>query len=188
MAIAIAVLAFGYSYFNNQRPMGSIAVMPFVNKSGDAELEYLSDGMTETLIGRLSQLPNLDVQARSSVFHYKGKETDIRTIGKELNVHAILTGSVVQRGDDLTLYLELVDAQSGSRLWGDQYNRKRRDLVSLQAEIARDVSNKLKIKLSGADERKLAKNYTENVEAYELFLKGTFPPSQTNRAGDQKGH
>lgn len=173
-ATAIAVLTFGYSYFNNQRPIGSIAVMPFVNKSGDAELEYLSDGMTETLIGRLSHLPNLNVQARSSVFHYKGKETDIRTIGKELNVQAILTGSVEQRGDDLTLYLELVDAQSGSRLWGDQYNRKRRDLVSLQAELARDVSNKLKIKLSGADERKLAKNYTENVEAYELFLKGRF--------------
>jgi TolB-like protein/Tfp pilus assembly protein PilF len=148
--------------------------MPFVNESGDAELEYLADGMTETLIGRLSHLPNLNVQARSSVFHYKGKETDIRTIGKELNVHAILNGRVVQRGDDLTLYLELVDAQSGSRLWGDEYNRKRRDLVSLQAEIARDVSNKLKIKFSAADERRLAKNYTENVEAYDLFLKGRF--------------
>ena len=131
-ATAIAVLTIGYSYFNNPRPIDSIAVMPFVNKSGDAELEYLADGMTETLIGRLSHLPNLHVQARSSVLHYKGKETDIRTIGKELNVHAILNGRVVQRGDDLTLYLELVDAQSGSRLWGDQYNRKRRDLVSLQ--------------------------------------------------------
>ena len=106
------------------------------------------------------------------MFHYKGKETDLRTIGKELNVHAILTGSVVQRGDDLTLYLELVDAQSGSRLWGDQYNRKRRDLVSLQAEIARDVSNKLKIKLSGADERNW-RRYTENVEA-SSFSKGRF--------------
>ena len=170
----VAIVAFTYAYFFSRRSIHSIAVMPFVNKSGDAELQYLSDGMTETLIGRLSHLPNLNVQARSSVFHYKGKETDIRTIGKELNVQAILTGSVEQRGDDLTVYLELVDAQSGSRLWGDQYNRKRRDLVSLQAELARDVSNKLKIKLSGADERKLAKNYTENVEAYELFLKGRF--------------
>src|SRR4030095_7928568 len=173
-ATAIAVLTFGYWYFNNQRPIYSIAVMPFVNKSGDAELEYLSDGMTETLIGRLSHLPNLDVQARSSVFHYKGNETDIRTIGKELNVRTILNGRVVQRGDDLTLYLELVNAQSGSRLWAEQYNRKRRDLVFLQAEIARDVSNNLKIKLSGADERRLAKNYTENVEAYDLFLQGRF--------------
>jgi len=175
----VTALALGYRYFFNSRSINtrsidSIAVMPFVNESGDVELEYLSDGMTETLIARLSELPNLKVQARSSVFHYKGKETDARTIGKELNVRAILNGSVVQRGDDLTFYLELVDAQSGSRLWGDQYNRKRRDLVSLQAEIARDVSNKLKIKLSGADERKLAKNYTENVEAYNLFLKGRF--------------
>ncbi len=172
-AIAIAVLAFGFSYFNSQRPIHSIAVMPFLNESGDAELEYLSDGMTETLIDRLSHLPNLHVQARSSVFHYKGKETDIRTIGKELNVQAILKCRMVQRGDDLTLYLELVDAQSGRRLWGEQYKRKRRDLVSLHSDITRDVSNKLKIKLSGADERKL-KNYTENVEAYELFLKGRF--------------
>jgi eukaryotic-like serine/threonine-protein kinase len=162
------------AYSPNAAPIRSIAVMPFVNKSGDAELEYLSDGMTDTLIARLSDLPNLDVQAQSSVFHYKGKETDTRTIGKELNVDAILNSSVVQRGDDLILYLELVDARSGSRLWGNQYNRKRRDLVSLLAEIARDVSNKLKIKLSGADQRKLAKNYTENAEAYALFLKGRF--------------
>ena len=173
-AIAIAVLAFGYSYFDNQRPIDSIAVMPFVNESGNPELEYLSDGMTESLINSLSQLPQLNVKARSSVFRYKGKEIDAATIGRELNVQAILNGRVVQRGDGLTLYLELVDAQTGNRIWGDQYIRKQTDIISLQSEIARNVVDKLKVKLSGADEQKLAKNYTENVEAYQLFLNGRF--------------
>jgi TolB-like protein len=152
----------------------SIAVLPFVNESGSADNEYLSDGMTETLISNLSQIPKLNVKARSSVFRYKGKETDTQTIGKELNVQAILNGRVVQRGEQLVVYLELVDAQTGNRIWGDQYNRKTSDLVSLQGEIARDVSNKLKAKLSGADEQRLAKSYTENPEAYQLYLKGRF--------------
>src|SRR5438094_1556802 len=130
--------------------------------------------MTETLIGSLSQLPNLNVKARSSVFRYKGKGTDARTIGKELNVQAILNGRVVQRGDQLTLSLELVDAQTENIIWSDQYNRKQTDLVSLKSEIARDVSTKLKTKLSGADTQKLTKTYTANPEAYQLYLKGLF--------------
>ncbi len=125
--------------------------------------------MTETLISSLSQIPNLNLKARSSVFRYKGKETDARTIGKELNVQAIVHGRIVQRGQELILYLELVDASTGNRIWGDQYNRKTAGLVSLQSEIALDVSKKLKTKLSGADERRLAKNYTENAEAYQLY-------------------
>jgi len=152
----------------------SIAVMPFVNESGNADLEYLSDGMTETLITSLSQIPNLNVKARSSVFRYKGKETDPRTIGKELNVQAVLNGRVAQRGDDLTLNLELVDVQTENVIWSEQYNRKQTDLVSLQSDIARDVSSKLKIKLSGADEQKLTKNYTQNAEAYKLYLQARF--------------
>ena len=152
----------------------SIAVMPFVNQSGNVDLEYLSDGMTETLISNLSQLPNLNVKARSSVFRYKGKETNPQTIGKELNVQAILNGRVSQRGDQLTLILELVDTQTENVIWSDKYDRKQVDLVSLQNEIARDVSTKLKTKLSGVDERKLAKNYTPSPEAYQLYLKGLF--------------
>jgi eukaryotic-like serine/threonine-protein kinase len=152
----------------------SIAVMPFVNESGNAEVEYLSDGMTETLISSLSQLPNLNVKARSSVFRYKGKETNSQTIGKELNVQAILNGRVAQRGDQLTLTLELVDAQTENVIWSGQYNRKPSDLVTLQSEIARDVSSKLKSKLSGADAAKVEKHYTANAEAYQLYLKGRF--------------
>jgi TolB-like protein/DNA-binding winged helix-turn-helix (wHTH) protein/tetratricopeptide (TPR) repeat protein len=184
-AVAIAVVAFGYLYFNSRRQIDSIAVMPFVNENGDAELEYLSDGMTETLINRLSQLPKLNVKAWSSVFHYKGKDT--AAIGRELNVQAILNGRVVQHGDDLTLYLELVDAQTGNRIWGNQYIRKQTDIIVLQNEIVRNVVDKLKIELSGADEKKLAKNYTENVEAYQLFLLGRFHWRKLTRPDVEKG-
>lgn len=178
VAALAAVLAiggfFGYKYLTPTKQISSIAVLPFTNESGNADVEYLSDGMTETLIGSLSQLPNLNVKARSSVFRYKGKETDAQTVGKELNVQAILNGRVVQRGNDLDLYVELVDAQTENVLWKENYNKPMANLISLQSEIARDVSQKLKTKLSGADEQKLAKKYTENAEAFQLYLRGRF--------------
>src|SRR5258705_13471363 len=120
--------------------------------------------MTATLISSLSQIPNLNVKARSLVFRYKGKDTNPQIVGRDLDVQAVLNGRVVQRGADLILYLELVDARSGNLIWGDQYNRKQADLVSLQGEIARDVSSKLKMKLTGAEEQKMMKNYTGNAE------------------------
>jgi serine/threonine protein kinase/tetratricopeptide (TPR) repeat protein len=152
----------------------SIAVMPFVNESGNADLEYLSDGMTETLISSLSQLPNLNVKARSSVFRYKGKETNAKTLGKELNVQAILNGRVTQHGDQLTLSLELVDVATENAIWTEQYQRKQSDLVSLQSEIAKDVSTKLIAKLSGAEETKVTKAATADPEAYQAYLKGRY--------------
>ena len=172
----LVVLAVGYLYWSRNRTTAieSIAVMPFVNESGNADVEYLSDGMTETLISSLSQLPNLNVKARSSVFRYKGKEVDPKTLAAELNVQAILNGRVAQRGDRLTLTLELVNAQTENVIWSQQYNRKQADLVTLQSEIARDVSSKLKSKLSGADAAKVEKTYTTNPEAYQLYLKGKF--------------
>ena len=180
---------FGYRYFasNNSKQIESIAVMPFVNESGNADVEYLSDGMTETLISSLSQLPNLQVKPRSSVFRYKGKETGPQTIGKELNVQAILNGRVVQRGNDITLYVELIDAQKDTVLWKGDYNRPMTNLVALQSEIARDVSSKLKTKLSGADEQRLAKTYTANPEAYLLYLKGRYHSSRYTKEGLDKG-
>jgi TolB-like protein/Tfp pilus assembly protein PilF len=177
IVIVLAVIfALGYFYWSRSRTTAiqSIAVMPFVNESGNADIDYLSDGMTETLISSLSQLPNLNVKARSSVFRYKGKETNPQTIGKELNVQAILNGRVSQRGDQLTLSLELIDARTENVIWGEQYNRSQSDLVKLQSEIARDVSSKLKSKLSGADVAKVERNYTANAEAYQLYLKGKF--------------
>ncbi len=191
--LLLSAVGLGYWFFShrtasiNVRQIESIAVLPFINESGNADTEYLSDGMTETLISSLAQLPNLNVKARSSVFHYKGKGTDANTVGKELNVQAILNGRVVQRGQELILYLELVDTQTGNRIWGDQYNRKLSDLVSLQSEIARDVSNKLRVKLSGADEQKLAKNYTANPEAYQLYLRGNFHVDKRTEKEIRKG-
>src|SRR6266508_1972029 len=169
----VAALALSYTYFFSRRSINSIAVMPFANESGNAELEYLSDGMTETLIASLSKLPDLQVKASSSVFRYKGS-TDTQTIGKELNARAVLYGRVVQRGEDLVLHVELVDAQTENSLWGQTYNKKLSNLIALQGEVARDLVRELSLKPSGADKQKLAKNYTENVEAYQLFLNGRF--------------
>ena len=179
--IALAVLALGITALalylrarTSNVAIKSIAVMPFVNEGGKTELEYLSDGMTDTLISSLSQLPNLSVKARSSVFRFKGKETNPQALGKELKVQAILNGRIASRDDRLTLTLELVDAQTENVIWSDQYNRKQSDLVTLQSEVARDVSNKLKLKLSGTEEEKIAKTYTANPEAYQLYLKGLY--------------
>ncbi|MCA1622577.1 MAG: protein kinase [Acidobacteria bacterium] len=169
-----AIAYFGFFAKSNTKQIESIAVMPFVNESGNADVEYLSDGMTEMLISSLSQLPKLNVKARSSVFRYKGKEKDAQTIGKELSVQAILTGKVVQRGNDLSLYVELVDVASDKVIWSETYNRPMINLVALQKDIARDVSNNLQTKLSGADKQRLAKSYTQNTEAYQLYLKGRF--------------
>ena len=174
IAIVLAGATYLYLTRNKTRTIESIAVMPFVNASGNTDVDYLSDGMTETLIGSLSQLPNLNVKARSSVFRYKGKATDAKTIGKELNVQAVLNGRVMQRGDQLTLSLELVNAETENVIWSEQYNRKQTDLVSLQNEIGRDVSSKLKSKLSSAETSKIEKTYTANAEAYQLYLKGRF--------------
>jgi serine/threonine protein kinase/tetratricopeptide (TPR) repeat protein len=166
---------------NTMAAIESIAVMPFVNESGNADVEYLSDGMTETLISSLSNLPNLSVKPRSSVFRYKGKETNPQTIAKELNVQAILNGRVVQRGNEITLYIELIDAQKDTVLWKGDYNRQMSNLVTLQSEIARDVSGKLKSKLSGAERAAVEKVYTNNPEAYRLYLKGVYHAAKFNK-------
>ena len=174
--LLLATIGLGYWFYSNRsanaKQIESIAVMPFVNESGNADLEYLSDGMTESLIGSLSQIPNLNVKARSSVFRYKGKETSAQAVGKELNVQAILNGRVVKRGDDLTLYVELVNTTTENVLWKAEYNRSMANLVSLQSEIARDVSSKLRTRLSNTDEQRVAKTYTTNPEAYQLYLQG----------------
>jgi serine/threonine-protein kinase len=177
VAALIAAAAVGYYYLfatTIKTAINSIAVLPFVNESGNADVEYLSDGMSESLINSLSQLPNLSVKARSSVFRYKGKEVESQQVASELSVQAILNGRFVLRGDELALYLSLVDGRKGNQIWGEQYNRKLKDLVALQSEIALDVSQKLRARLSGADEQKLAKTYTANTEAYQLYLKGRY--------------
>ncbi len=187
--VAVVILVggfFGYRYVTQTKQINSIAVMPFVNESGNADFDYLTDGMTDTLISSLSQMPNLSVKAHTSVFRYKGKSELPKTIASELNVQAILNGRVSERGDQLTVSLELIDPQTESVLWSEKYDRKEGDLVSLEKEIAVDVSNKLKSRLTGADEQRVAKTYTTNTEAYQLYLKGRFYWNQRNAASLKK--
>ena len=171
----LVVGGFAYwSYSHRSIAAKSIAVLPFKNESGNSELEYLSDGMTDSLINSLSQLPGVTVKAHNSVFRYKNAEIEPQRVGAELSVEAILNGRVVQQGDDLTLFLWLVDARNGNQVWGEQYHRKLTDLVALQREIATDVSEKLRVKLSGSTAQRLTKDYSANAEAYRLYLRGRF--------------
>ena len=148
--------------------------MPVLNESKNEDVEYLSDGMTETLINSLSQIPNLSVKARSTVFYYKGKEVSPQKIGEELKVQAVLLGRVVQRGNDLKLSLELVSTQTQDVIWSETYNRKQSDLVSLQSEIAKTVSDKLRLKLTATEQERVSKTNTTSSEAQQLYLKGRF--------------
>ena len=188
-AAAVLTASFlGYRYFNaaSGDQISSIAVLPFVNDSQNPDLEYLSDGMTETLIGSLSNLPNLNVKSRNSVFRYKGQETDVKKIGQDLGVQAVLTGRVRQYADLLTLDLELVDANTDNVIWSDRYERTPADIVQLQTDIARDVSGKLRDKLSGAEQTKVTKSYTKDPEAYQLYLQGRFNWNKRTEAGTRK--
>jgi eukaryotic-like serine/threonine-protein kinase len=172
---ALVLAAFAYTYLSRGGgEKNSIAVLPFENASGDPEVEYLSDGITESIINSLSQLPGVRVMARSTMFSFKGKNIDPRAVGEQLGVEAVLTGRVVQRGDSLAVQADLVNVADGSQMWGEQFNRKLTDIVVLQGEVARDVSNRLRTKLTGADEQRLAKTYTANPEAYQHYLRGRF--------------
>lgn len=173
IAGALAVLLYLRGRTTNAA-IKSIAVMPFVNTTGNADLEYLSDGMTESLINNLSQLSTLSVKARSSVFRYKGKDVEPQQVASDLKVQAVLNGRVTQRGDNVTISLDLVDGTSGNQIWGEQYARTMGDLASLQAEIARDVSQKLRSRLTNTEEPRVVKNQTQNTEAYQLYLQGRY--------------
>ena len=152
----------------------SIAVLPFTNQSQDPKTEYLSDGITESLINSLSQLPNLAVTSRNTVFRYKRQGTDPQKIGKELGVKAILTGRLVQSGDDLMISVDLEDVEGNRQLWGEQYNRKMSNLVTVQEEIANDIFGRLRPKLDGEEKKYIAKRQTQNPEAYQLYLQGLY--------------
>jgi TolB-like protein/Flp pilus assembly protein TadD len=174
--LLVTALGIGSYWFygRGSDQINSIAVLPFVNESGNADVEYLSDGMTETLIKGLTNIPNLNVKPRSTVFRYKGKDTDIKTIASELNVQAILNGRVTQRGDQLTVSLELIDAPNDKVIWTEQYQRRQADVVSLQSEIAKDVSARLSPQLSGTDEAKVSKQATADPAAYQAYLRGRY--------------
>jgi TolB-like protein/DNA-binding winged helix-turn-helix (wHTH) protein len=149
-------------------PIRSIAVLPLKNESGNPDAEYLSDGISESLINSLSQLPQLKVVARNSSFKYKSKETDPREVARSLGVDGVLTGRVIQRDENLMISIEMVDARDNTQAWGEHYERRLTDLVRLQREIVLDVSQKLRARLSGGDQQKVTKDYTKNSEAYRL--------------------
>ena len=153
-------------------PEKSIAVLPFENQNRDPDTDYLCDGIPESIINSLSELPKLKVMSRNSVFHYKGKEADAQTVGKELKVQTLLTGRVRQRGDSLTIGVELINAQDNSQLWGQQYSRKLADVFAVQEEIAKEVSDKLRLKLTGTEKEQLAKRPTENLKAFQYYMQG----------------
>jgi len=152
----------------------SVAVLPFENKSGNADSEYLSDGLAESLIYRLSQLSNLNVSPRSSAFRYKGQSIDAEKIGNELGVDAVMSGRLTQRGDDLLIGVDLIDVKNKKTIWGEQFQRKMSDLQAMQTEIAAAIADKLQLRLSGNESQGIAKQYTSNNEAYQLYLQGRY--------------
>jgi TolB-like protein len=154
--------------------INSLAVLPLVNDSPDAEMEYFSDGITESIINALTQLPKLRVVPRSTVFRYKSSQTDPQQVGRELGVRAVLTGRVLHFGERLVVNAELIDVANESQLWGEQYNRKPSDIFEVQEEISKEISQKLLLKLSGAEKKRLTKRHTHDPEAYRHYLKGRF--------------
>jgi TolB-like protein/Tfp pilus assembly protein PilF len=162
-------------------------VLPFTNVSSALDTEYLSDGVTEGLIDNLSQLPHLTVMSRNSVFRYKMRDVDAQAAGRELKVQAVLTGRVIQRGDDLSVSVELVDVKNNTHIWGEVYKRKVNDLLALQNDITRDISQKLRQKLTGEQENRLARRATANPEVYQLYLKGRYFAQKFTREGVDKG-
>ena len=171
---------------NSAVAIDSVAVMPFENQNQEAETDYISDGLTDSIINSLTQLPNLKVIARSSVFRYKGKQTDPLTVAKDLGVRAILTGRILQRGDNLAISAELIDARDNKQIWGEQYERKVSDLLNVQRDIAQEITSKLRLKLSSAEQGQMAKHYTEDPEANDLFMRGRFQWNKRTREGLEK--
>ncbi len=172
--VLVATVAGYFLFFKHEEPLTSLAVMPFVNATGDQSLEYLADGVTESIISNLSRLSNLRVMSRSSVFRYKGKEIDPQEVGKTLGVRAVLTGRMTQRPDGFSISFELIDTKDNRQIWGDHYLRSLASMSSLETDIPREVTGHLKIEQSGEEREKLNKASTNNPEAYALYLKGRF--------------
>jgi serine/threonine protein kinase len=172
---------------SSRRALDSLAVLPFENAGADPEADYFSDGITESIIQSVSEFPRIRVMARSTVFRFKGQTTDPLTIARQLNVRAVLTGRVLQRGDSLIIGAELVDARDGSRLWGKSYMRPFQDIFAIQGEIAREISDNLRLKLTVREKKRLARLPSENREAYQLYLRGRFFWNKRTQESIQKG-
>jgi len=185
-ALVVLAASLGFWFLRPARAIDSVAILPFTNSGADPNTEYLSDGITESIIDSISQLPNLRVMAWTTVARYKSQTKDPLAIGGELGVKSVLTGKIVQSGNQLQIQTELVDLATGSRLWGEQYTRQLSDVIPLQKEISLRISEKLRLKLSGADEQKLKKNTTADPEAYTLYLKGRYFWNKRSEEGMRK--
>ena len=172
MVLVIAAAAYLMRGASGAMKIDSLAVLPFVNATADASQEYLGDGLTESLISTLSQVPDLKVMARSTVFRFKGKDDDPQKIGQQLQVRAVLIGRITQHGDEMGVQTDLVSTSDGSELWGSHYERKAADITQLQGDIARDISKRLRVQLSGEKQQRLGSAGTTNPEAYRLYLEG----------------
>ncbi|PYQ57571.1 MAG: hypothetical protein DMF58_17995 [Acidobacteria bacterium] len=181
IAIAALVIVLAAVVWFAQRPhvsgaarsaIDSLAVLPFVNSTNDPKSDYLSDGVTDSIINSMSRLPQIKVMSQSTMFRFKGKKVDPQEVGRQLKVRAVVAGRVTQLADHLTVEAELVDVQDGSQLWGEQYNRRLSDIFGIEEELARDISQKLRLRLTGQQEQRLTKRYTADMKAYELYVKG----------------
>jgi serine/threonine protein kinase len=190
-AVLVVLLGAGGWFYRSAARGGeaidSVAVLPFVNASADPNSEYLSDGITESLINSLSQVPHLKVMSRDSAFMYKGKQTNAQTVGRELGVRAVLEGRVMQRGDSLSISTELIDARDNSHIWGQQYERKLADTIAVRDEISKQMTTALRMRLTGEEEKRMAKSYTANPEAYQEYLKGRYWWNKRTEEGFRKG-
>ena len=192
LAVAVCLLlalsgVWLYQLFENELRADSLVVLPFSNGNADPEAEYLSDGITESLINNLARLSNLRVIARATAFQYKGKEFDPPKIGQKLNVSAILMGKVVLRDDTLIVQVDLVDTAGGRQLWGERYTRKLSEILTLQDEITSQISEQLSIKLTTEEQDRLTKRHTDNAEAYQLYVKGRYFWNKATEEGLKKG-
>jgi serine/threonine protein kinase/tetratricopeptide (TPR) repeat protein len=177
VVLFIATAAVGIWYWqgkSSNMQIDSIAVIPFANVGGNADVDLLTDGLTESIISSLAHVPQLKVKSRNSVFRYKGKDVDAQKLGKELTVDALLTGRVVQRGNSVQVSAELTNVHDNTEIWGEQYDRKATDIIALQQQIAGDIADKLRSKLSGDEKQQVTKQGTQNSEAYQLYVKGRY--------------
>jgi len=174
LVLALAGAGVAYKYAGQGGTIDSVAVLPFTNASGDPNNEYLSDGIAESLINDLTQIKGFRVMARSSVFRYKGKDADPQKVGHDLNVRAVLMGRVIQRGDTFVVQTDLVDSSSGAQLWGMQFTSMVSDVLTLQADVSREISQKLRPRLTGEEQQRIAKGYSVKPEAYQDYLQGRY--------------
>lgn len=185
---AILAIASAIYFFSKWQPRAirSVAVLPFDNANKDPNSEYLTDGITEAVINSLSQISDMKVLARGTVFSYKGKQLDPRRVGKDLKVDVVVSGSIYQHNNDLIVQAELVNVADGSQMWGNQFNQKLTDVVAVQSEISKEISEQLRRKLTGAEEKQVTKHYTENPEAFQYYLKGRYFLNKRTPEGFQK--